>query len=25
VGYPARKHGPVNRKPVEDVLHWERW
>ena len=25
VGYPARKHGPVNRRPVEDVLHWERW
>jgi nitroreductase len=25
VGYPARRHGPVNRKPVEDVLHWERW
>ena len=25
VGYPARKHGPVNRKPVEHVLHWDRW
>jgi nitroreductase len=25
VGYPARAHGPVNRKPVEAVLHWERW
>jgi nitroreductase len=25
VGYPARGHGPVNRKPVEEVLHWERW
>ena len=25
VGYPARKHGPVKRKPVEEVTHWERW
>jgi nitroreductase len=25
VGYPARKHGPVNRKPVDEVLHWEHW
>jgi nitroreductase len=25
VGYPAREHGPVNRRPVDEVLHWERW
>jgi nitroreductase len=25
VGYPARKHGPVNRKPVQEVMHWDRW
>lgn len=25
VGYPARAHGPVRRKPVGEVLHWERW
>jgi len=25
VGYPARPHGPVNRRPVEEVIHWERW
>jgi nitroreductase len=25
VGWPARKHGPVSRKPIEEVLHWERW
>ena len=25
VGWPDRPHGPVNRKPVEEVLHWEGW
>jgi nitroreductase len=25
VGWPAREHGPVARRPVEEVIHWERW
>ena len=25
VGWPDRPHGPVNRKPVEEVLHWQAW
>ncbi len=25
VGQPERRHGPVNRRPVSEVLHWERW
>jgi nitroreductase len=25
VGWPARPHGPVNRRPIDEVLHWERW
>lgn len=25
VGWPDREHGPVNRKPVEEVIHWDRW
>jgi nitroreductase len=25
MGYPAVKFGPVNRKPVDQVTHWERW
>lgn len=25
IGYPAVKFGPVKRKPVEDVIHWETW
>lgn len=25
VGYPERKFGPVKRKPVDDVLHWNEW
>jgi len=25
VGWPARPFGPVRRKPVDDVLHWDRW
>lgn len=25
VGWPAGKFGPVRRRPVADVLHWDRW
>jgi nitroreductase len=25
VGWPDRPHGPVNRRPVEEVVHWEGW
>jgi len=25
MGWPARPFGPVARKPLDDVLHWERW
>lgn len=25
MGFPDAKFGPNNRKPVETVLHWERW
>lgn len=25
IGWPDREHGPVNRKPVEEVIHWDRW
>lgn len=25
IGWPDRPHGPVNRKPVAEVLHWQRW
>jgi nitroreductase len=25
VGYPERPFGPVRRKPVEQVLHWNGW
>ena len=25
VGYPQRPFGPVARKPVADVIHWEKW
>ncbi len=25
LGWPARAFGPVRRKPVDDVLHWDRW
>jgi nitroreductase len=25
LGYPARKFGPVKRRPVEEVIHWETW
>jgi nitroreductase len=25
MGYPIRPFGPVRRRPVEDVLRWDRW
>ena len=25
MGYPAANFGPVKRKPVEEVTHWETW
>ena len=25
LGWPERAFGPVRRKPVSEVLHWERW
>lgn len=25
VGYPMGKFGPVSRKPVDDILRWDRW
>ncbi len=25
IGWPDREHGPVSRKPVEEVIHWDRW
>jgi nitroreductase len=25
VGYPVGRFGPVRRRPVDDVLHWDRW
>lgn len=25
VGWPARSFGPVKRKPLDEVLHWDRW
>jgi nitroreductase len=25
LGWPARAFGPVRRKPLEEVLHWDRW
>ena len=25
LGWPARPFGPLKRRPVEEVLHWERW
>jgi nitroreductase len=25
MGYPAVNFGPLKRKPVEEVLHWETW
>lgn len=25
IGWPDRPHGPVNRRPVDEVIHWEGW
>ena len=25
VGYPMGRFGPLGRKPLDEVLHWERW
>ena len=25
IGYPLRRFGPVNRCPVDEVIHWDRW
>ena len=25
VGYPMGRFGPVGRKPLDEVLHWDRW
>ena len=25
VGFPARPFGPLARKPIDDVLHWDGW
>ena len=25
LGYPAANFGPTRRKPVEEVLYWDRW
>ncbi|MPY94473.1 MAG: nitroreductase [Acidimicrobiia bacterium] len=25
IGWPDRPHGPVNRRPVDEVIHWEAW
>lgn len=25
LGYPDRPFGPVKRKPIEEVIHWEHW
>ena len=25
IGWPDRPHGPVNRRPIEEVIHWDRW
>jgi nitroreductase len=25
LGYPHGKFGPTTRKPVEEVIHWDRW
>ena len=25
MGWPERSFGPVKRKPLDEVLHWERW
>jgi nitroreductase len=25
LGWPERKFGPVKRKPLDEVLHWDRF
>jgi len=25
LGWPARPFGPLTRRPIEDVLHYDRW
>lgn len=25
VGYPMGRFGPVTRKPIDEILHWDRW
>lgn len=25
IGWPDRPHGPVKRRPVEEVIHWDGW
>ena len=25
LGFPARPFGPVKRRPLDEVVHWERW
>ncbi len=25
VGFPDRPFGPVSRRPIDDVLHWDQW
>jgi nitroreductase len=25
IGFPLRHFGPVNRRPVDEVIHWETW
>ncbi len=25
VGYPMGRFGPLGRKPIDEVLHWQRW
>ncbi|MFN0028537.1 MAG: nitroreductase family protein [Acidimicrobiales bacterium] len=25
IGWPDRPHGPVNRRPVTEVIHWNSW
>jgi nitroreductase len=25
VGYPMGRFGPVTRRPVQEILHWDRW
>jgi nitroreductase len=25
IGYPLKAFGPVNRRPVDEAIRWERW